>query len=535
MTPGAPAALHPRRLLAALVLLFAALAGSAMLRTSATFDEIVFMSVGARALETGDYSMVDDHPRLPQYLFGIPAHLVADHYPPEDGRWSWISRYHYSRAFLWGVGNHPERIIMVARLVGLAFGIAMVLGVFFFSRRHLGEGGALFAAALTAFVPDVLAHSGVAYNDVPLAFAFLAGVYVIDAAVRRPTVGRVAEAALVFAFAACIKYSGLILGPVLVVLVALEALSGRARDRQWVRAIARGVPVFVVVAWAAITLLYLGDWGLRDYVAGIRSLLHTSSEGRPAFLFGHSNFGGWWYFFPVAFLLKTPFGLHALMLVALGSAFFAAKRSGAARQWMTHGARAPAAGAAVFLAVVFFSGFNIGVRHVMPMMPLLCILVAQGATYAWTHGQRAMQAAVALAFVAFVASSLTAYPYFFGYLSEFAWGRGPAETLVDSNTDWGQGLLALRDFMRAHHQDRVALAYFGSALPEGYGIQYVPLRSFLDLPEQPQPDRFPRYIVISATLLSGNYLTGDPYAKLRLAKPVAILAGSLYVFDGGRR
>jgi len=289
------------------------------------------------------------------------------------------------------------------------------------------------------------------------------------------------------------------------------------------------------VAWATIALLYLGDWSLHEYVAGIKALLHNSSEGRPAFLLGQSRFGGWWYFFPVAFLLKTPFGLHALMLVALGAAFVAAKRSGGARQWMTHGARAPATGAAIFLAVVFFSGFNIGVRHVMPMIPLLAILVAQGVAYAWRHGQRAMQGAIALAFVAFAASSLTAYPYFFGYLSEYAWGRGPADTLVDSNTDWGQGLLALRDFMRAHNQERVALAYFGSALPEGYGIHYVPLRSFLDLPDQPAPDQFPRYIVISATLLTGNYLAGDPYAKLRLAKPVAILAGSLYVFDGGGR
>ena len=109
--------------------------------------------------------------------------------------------------------------------------------------------------------------------------------------------------------------------------------------------------------------------------------------------------------------------------------------------------------------------------------------------------------------------------------------RGPRETLVDSNTDWGQGLVQLRDFMRSHRIDRVALAYFGSALPEAYGIRYVPLPSFLDLPDQAEARQVPRFLVVSATLLTGNYVRGDPYAALRDLRPAAIVGGSLYVFD----
>src|SRR6266852_3189797 len=83
-TPASRAILTPRRLLVPLILAFLVLAGSAMQYTSTTFDEPVFSAVGARGLRTGDFGLVKDHPRLPQYLFGIPLYLAGVNYPPEE-------------------------------------------------------------------------------------------------------------------------------------------------------------------------------------------------------------------------------------------------------------------------------------------------------------------------------------------------------------------------------------------------------------------------------------------------------------------
>ena len=49
--------------------------------------------------------------------------------------------------------------------------------------------------------------------------------------------------------------------------------------------------------------------------------------------------------------------------------------------------------------------------------------------------------------------------------------------------------------------------------------------------QEPPPGPLPRYAVVSATLLAGSYLAQDPYAGLRKEKPVAVVGGSLYVFD----
>jgi 4-amino-4-deoxy-L-arabinose transferase-like glycosyltransferase len=520
----------PARLAVLIVAVFVLLAGSAMLRTSTTFDEIIFPAVGARGMATGDFSMVNDHPRLAQYIYAVPLVIGGVKLPPEEGwRWSWFTRYQYAEMLYWAAGNSGDRVAALSRLTALLCGALTVAATFLLARRHMRPGAALLAAALVALTPDMLAHSGIAYNDVPLTLGMLLGVYALDAMARRPGARSAVVAALAFVFAVGVKYSGLLLGPIFVAILALEA-SSRWRDREWRVALVRAVGILAAVAYVALVLIYPGDWLLREYTSGIAEMAgHSIVKARSAFLLGERHPGGWWYFFPVAFALKTSLGLHVLALLALAAAWMAG-RGGAWHAWAAHPARAPAAGAAVLLAVMMSARLNIGTRHALPMLPLVAILIAQGIDWWWQRGARGMRAVVAAAFVVMSVSTLRAYPYFLSYLSEYAAGRPLHRTLVDSNTDWGQGLIALREYMAAHGIDRVALAYFGTAMPAGYGIAYAPLPSYFWLADAP-PGPPPRFAAVSATLLAGNYVTGDPYAYLRDETPVAIVGGSLYVFD----
>src|SRR5205085_4718536 len=176
--------------------------------------------------------------------------------------------YHYARALLWGVGNVPERIIMSTRLVALAFGALTVLSAWLLTRRRLGAG-AVLAALLVAFFPDMLAHSGVAYNDVPLTLGLLLSVFALDRAVRDPSTRNVILAALATALTLCVKYTAVVLFPVLAALVVLEAFAGRWKDAAWLRAGLRGGAVFAIVVYLVIALLYLGDWTLSDFRSGL--------------------------------------------------------------------------------------------------------------------------------------------------------------------------------------------------------------------------------------------------------------------------
>ncbi|HEX9107164.1 MAG TPA: hypothetical protein VF832_08045, partial [Longimicrobiales bacterium] len=177
------------QLLPVLLVAAAAMIGG-MRHVSTTFDEILMPTAGARGYATGHFDLVNDHPRFAQYLYGLPVYLSRPHYPPESVKWGYWTRYSYARAFYWEVGNDPERIAFIARLAGVAMALLLAFAVYLYGRRF-GRGVGLLAAGLVAFLPDVLGHGSITYNDVPMALGYLLGIWALDAAVCRPTFPRI--------------------------------------------------------------------------------------------------------------------------------------------------------------------------------------------------------------------------------------------------------------------------------------------------------------------------------------------------------
>jgi hypothetical protein len=518
---------------AAIAVLATGVTAAASRHTSTTFDEIVLMAGGARGWETGRWDIAPEHPPLMQYVYGLPIHLSgatlpAERATPETRDFS--MRYTYAREFFWTSGNDPERLAFLGRLPGALCVGLLVLATFAF-RARIGSGPALLAAGLVAFLPDVLAHGGVAYNDLPLALAYVAVIGAADAAVRKPTVGRGALAGIAFALALGVKFSAVVALPAVALLIGLEALSRRL-DRAWLLRLAPALVAGLIVAWAALVAIYRGDFALAEMRYGLDyTFLHVSrGHGAPGYLTGSLSATGWRWFFPLAFLYKTPAALHLLILVSL-LGYLRTTRGAKLAALAASPVRAAAVGLVAFAAALVGSSLVIGFRYALPALPLLCVLVAAGVTRVWAASGRGPRLALAILLLAFAGSSASAYPHFLGYTSEYGSGRDAGhELLADSSLDWGQGLLELRAFMRERGIDRVYLSYFGSAVPFGYGIDYVPLKSFLPLPMLGPPEPAPHWAVISATNLHGVYLPDDPFAGFRALEPEAVLAHSLLVY-----
>ncbi|MEJ2749798.1 MAG: hypothetical protein P8183_18100, partial [Anaerolineae bacterium] len=62
---------------------------------------------------------------------------------------------------------------------------------------------------------------------------------------------------------------------------------------------------------------------MPTFWAGLEQVLRISGGGRPAFLLGHFSNTGFWNYFPVAFLVKTPLvtlaGLGVTAVLLLGN------------------------------------------------------------------------------------------------------------------------------------------------------------------------------------------------------------------------
>lgn len=545
--PAAPPAAVPSKhvVYAALALIMSisfALTVAASRTTSTTFDEIIMVAGGARGFETGRFDLAPEHPPFTQYMYGLPVFLDGVQYPPEpEGAFDFSFRYLYSRQLFWESGNDPERVAFLGRLPAALAGALTVLLAFAFTRRTWGAGAGLLAATLVAFLPDMLAHGGVAYNDLPLATAFLACVWTFDRAARTPDVRSAALAGAAFALALSIKFSAVALLPVALLIVAFEALAQREQRLAWLGRLAVTMVVTAVSAYALLVLVYRGDFALVEFRYGLDFTFRHVGQGHgaPAYLLGRLSPTGWWYFFPVAFLFKTPAALHVLALLALlGYASLASRDAGVKRERLralfTSPMRAPVIALLVFGWALLTSSLNIGFRYTLPVLPLLCIIIAVGAMYAWQHGRRPMRAAIVACALWYAGSVALHHPHYLSYISEYGPGGDRADlVLLDSSVDWGQGLLALRDHMQQRGIERIYLSYFGSGDPAGYGISFIPLPSFFPLVPPPPPpagEAEPAWVAVSATNLHGVYLPGDPMAQLRQMEPDTVLANSIFLY-----
>src|SRR4029078_13519800 len=137
--------------------------------------------------------------------------------------------------------------------------------------------------------------------------------------------------------------------------------------------------------------------------------------------------------------------------------------------------------------------------------------------------------------------SLLAFPNYIPYASEL-WG-GPSQThkyLTDSNSDWGQQLKSVKEYLDQRGVKECWFLYFaeGVAEPSYYGIPCKPLPTistlWLNTPID-VPTSINGPVLISASNLSGfEFGPGslDPYGHFKSLKPTAVIDHGVFVFDG---
>ena len=252
-----------------------------------------------------------------------------------------------------------------------------------------------------------------------------------------------------------------------------------------------------------------------EYVAAFGSVAQHNVKGQWSFLWGQvKTAGGWRRYFPLVAALKWPlttWAIAAATLVLLATRIVS---------WT------PDLGVMMLFPLVFFglamlSNLDIGDRYILPVYPFLLLFCA--ASWSATKRWRFLGPLIVLTLALHAADTLRYAPDYLSYFSPVVKPDRSYELLTDSNLDWGQGLLALREYERSHPEEKIFLAYFGGVDPREYGIRAQPLR---------ERDRPSGTIVVSATHLSGQYLDDPNAYRWLLHYPrIAILNHTLHVFQ----
>jgi tetratricopeptide (TPR) repeat protein len=548
---------------------------------SQTCDEAYNLLAGYLHLTRSDFSVCPAYPPLAHDVAALPLLALRLRVPAMTV--DEASDFRGGRIFLYA--NRADELLFASRAAMTVFPLLLAVLVFLATREMFAPGAAFIALALTAFDPNLLAHGPLATNDVALACCFFAAVYAFWRYVVKPSPARLLVCGLAGGLALAAKHSGIILVPTLFLLAmveatlpssALAAVDGRGPNagstsstrvgrlalRLLMALMVTAGIAFVVLwgfylfrysaqpatqapafAWApllravpsrpaamAIALAADAHFLPEAYLQGLAFFLATGV--RPTYLLGTRYLHGVWFYFPVAFVIKST--LSFLLLVALAGAAPVLRRRERRREvlWM-------AIPAAVFFAASMTSGLDIGLRHILPIYPFLTVLAAAGAWNLATQ-RRAWQWAVGGLLLFHAASSVRAFPNYLPCSNEL-WG-GPSRTyrvLTDSNVDWGQGLLAVKQYTRTHPGEPCWLAYFGTVDPAYYGIpcRILPVRAAVVWGRtlDAVPPVITGTVLVSATEMSGQaWGPGDlnPYEQFRTAPPLDMLAGAIAVYRG---
>ena len=223
-----------------------------------------------------------------------------------------------------------------------------------------------------------------------------------------------------------------------------------------------------------------------NYVRGIDLQKVDFEKGMESFLCGTWSDRGWWYYYPVAACLKLPLGMLLLgMFVVVGHLI---PRYGLKLTRNEMVLLVPAA--VVFVFVCSQTGFGRYIRYILPSLPAAFVLIGKLWSQSWPRW-------VARSFLGLlvwsVLSSLWIYPHSMSYFNELAGGPlGGHRYLLDANIDWGQDLIRLKYWIKAHPEARPLYCIqtgFVSPYEIGIDCQWPPKMSSSEL--GPQEDLIP--------------------------------------------
>jgi len=548
---------------------------------SLTWDEGDHIFAGYMSWKTHDYGLNPEHPPLVKLLATIPLLHLPLRVPPDQHRFFKGEAYFDGRDMLFG--NGPEygvetltfRVRMFAGLIALLLAVV----VFLTSQEMFGPGAGFLSLALLVFEPNVIAHSALVTTDVAVSCFMLVTVYAFYRYAKQPSWGRLVVAGLSAGLALASKHSAVLIAPMLVVLVGCEVAfrfpeNGEEREtlaHRGVRMLGGLVAIAligVVVLWAFYGFRYRARPAgmtlaptLAEYVTPLRATeakgvlllarlrmlpesylygladVRAMANGMPSFFFGKVYLHGVWFYFPCVLAIKSTIGFIGLVLAA-GTACIAAK----VRRWRE--ILFVLVPVAVYLWTAMTSNLNIGARHILPVYVFLCVFA--GASWAWARRpgggyNRAGIGVVGVLLVAHTFSSARTYPYYMAYSNEM-WG-GPEHTykhLTDSNADWAQQLIEVRQYLQKRGVKECWFVYFAQPLIDfrGYGIPCQPLPAFDSISVDAVYDVPP--VIKGPVLISAGDWTGfefgsevlNPYRAFKDVKPSGMIGYGVLVYDG---
>lgn len=555
--PGASAgeanrlSLLQRTLVALLIVVHISCGAHAAWVQTVTHDEIWHLPVGLLTWRTGRFDFDVLNPPLTRVWAAIPVALAG--VSADDG----VDATDIANQF---VDTHDDyhRWYVAGRLMNLLLSVATGLFLCRWATVWFGGMGGVIAAALYFTCPNLIAHGSLVTPDLGLSLGWLLTLWLLSRWRQRGSMSYAAAIGLVLGLTQATKFTAILLYPWVGLFGLLTAFSGGQSDRRWRWLSSRAVVVLLVslFAWNAAYLFrgtgaslaelapqssslqrlrdshpWLGNCPLPlpiDYLRGLDRQRAVMEQQHPIFLNDRWSVTGFPDYFLRTLQYKLPHILQVLSLVGLLILLLSGRTERpAGRLLILFGP------ALSLLVVASGSSMQLGVRYILPVLPVLMLLAAALGPRL-EHRPRSVKWPLTAVLLMICGMSLRYQPHHIAYFNELAGGPvGGRHHLLDSNLDWGQDLYLVREFMDAHQLQKIGLVYFGTLPPRRLGIDYEISPGF-----RPQPG----WHAVSVNYVMGRpHLLREPddtmrpadlqeFAYFRVFEPAARLGGSIDVY-----
>ena len=433
------------------------------------------------------------------------------HWPPPESQL-------FGQYLIYDPANDAEKLLFYGRLTQVVLTVALGLLLFFWTRELAGAHAGLIAAILWTLNPVVLGYGHLILSDMSITLMLPATVWLYARFLQQPSSRRALLAGAGSGLSFAMKFTALSLLPILAVITAMywwkvKRPEPAIKVREWAKRWGTGLAIMAVSTWMVVMIVYCPNWspapsisperaaalGVPGWFQTLRPILlpkdyfkelalmveHVREEG-DSYLMGQWSRTGWWYYYSLAMLFKSPIPLLVLVLGGLVLLF---------RRWrqQSFGELVPWMGAATYLCFSMTSKVNIGVRHVLPVYSLLAVATAAQlvkVNQRWKIGVWVLCGWLGL-------TAITAYPFYIQYFNELVGGpKDGYKYLIDSNFDWGQDAKRLKQFLDDHDIKHIYLDYFGTQA----AIPYYKIPATRVNGQQAQQIR-QGYLVVSASQL----------------------------------
>ena len=538
--------------MAAGLLAFVAQAGLASPLKSAAFDEEYHIAAGFAYLKTGDFRMSTSHPPLVNALSALPLlRLENINLPLDHPSWAESDYFIFSDVFLWQANEDAQGILVNGRFPIILLGVLLTAVLFFWARQMAGPAAGWIALILAAFDPNLLTNSRLITTDLGLTLFLTLTLWRLWCWLERPSRLNLLWTGLLAGLTMATKFTGLMVWPMIIGIILLWRPATGHQPPATSRQLPATVLFLLFTAYAALWAVYRFDFGLipgSHFPLPIPAPFYPYSlwdtfmvieeQPKAAYLLGQISDRGWWYYFPVALALKTSLPLLILTVIGLARAVKESGWGKTAVLWLPP---------LLFMLLAMTGRITIGYRHILPVVPFLIVLAAQAApatTFRIPHSAfRIPTLLLAFLLLWHIVGTVRMWPHQEAFFNEVAGGpENGRSLLVDANVDWGQDLIFLERLLAERGIDEVYLGYFGTALPEAYGLRYGlryrPAPGFMRFTAGVEIDAFnpytppPGWYALSATSLQLGLMlqNTDIYAYFQGMEPVACAGYSICLY-----